>query len=127
MDTESMIDVTDIPPIELVKAAYDYSRPQGLGFIHAQDGHLSDEDAQAILDREPAGSRIIASMDYVHGRACKFTIFRDSDTGKSFISDYWFDHSKSTLDAMLESVGIAAASLTPIPPPGNSGPVKTLG
>lgn len=38
-------------------------------------------------------------MDYVRGRACKFTIFRES--GKLFINKNWFDHSEYDLEKLL--------------------------
>lgn len=105
---ENMIDVTDAEPIELVKAAYALSVPQGLGFMHATDGPLSDEQAQEILDREKPGGRIVASMDYVNGRACKMTIFHAD--GRRYIHPIWFDHSDSQLAELLETVGVAATT-----------------
>lgn len=101
---DGMIEVTAAKPIDLVKAAYALSAPQGLGFLHAKEGELSDADAQGILDRARPGGRIIASMDYVHGRACKFTLFREGE--KHFIRENWFDHSPAHVDALLERVGI---------------------
>ena len=104
MDTNGMIDVSASTPLELVKAAYALSRPQGLGVIHAVDGPLSEADAQAILDEQPPGGRLVASMDYVHGRACKFTIYRHDE--KMWIRGRWFDHSNHRLAQLLEICGI---------------------
>lgn len=103
MDTENMIEVTDAPLIELVKAAYDLSVPQGLGFLHAESGSLSDEDAEALITEE---GRIAVRMDYVKGRACKMTVFRESASPKMFIRNKWFDHSESQLQELLERCGI---------------------
>ena len=101
---EDMIDVTAAPLLDLVKAAYDLSKPQGLGFIHARPGDLSDKDAQDIIDYEKPGSGIAARMDYVHGRACKLTVYKKD--GKHFIQKPWFDHSDTQLAQLLSNVGI---------------------
>lgn len=101
---EDMIDVTAAEPIEIVKAAYALSRPQGFGFLHAKEGPLSDEEAQAILDRQRPGGNIVASMDYVKGRACKMTIFRKND--RHLIRKNWFDHSDRDLEQLLEMIGV---------------------
>jgi hypothetical protein len=104
---DGMIDVTSAEPIEIVKAAYEFSVPQGLGFIHAEPGGLTDDEAQEILDRNPPNGRIVASMDYVKGRACKMTIFREGD--RIFIRDNWFDHSDRDLIALLSRINVTPA------------------
>lgn len=104
--TDDLIDVTEADPVALVQAAYDLSAPIGLGLAHYLPGALSAEDAQAILTPEPdeAGFRrrgdVVVSMDYVRGRCCKFTIFRD-DEGRRWIAKHWRDHSRDDLQELL--------------------------
>lgn len=74
-----------------------------MGFFAAKDGGLSDEDAEAILARDKTG-RVAASMDYVHGRACKMTVFREDE--KYYIRDAWYDHTSAALAALLKEFGI---------------------
>lgn len=99
---ENMIEVTGVDLTKLVQEAYALSRPQGLGTMHFQPGGLSEADAKAITDRERGN--IAASMDYVKGRACKMTVFRQD--GKLFIRDAWFDHSAAQLKTLLERIGM---------------------
>lgn len=89
---------------DLIRGAYDMSVPVGLGFIHAQPGSLTDDEVSAII--KPTG-RIAASMDYVKGRQCKMTVFRDGD-GNLSINDSWYDHSDTQLRRLLESIGVQA-------------------
>lgn len=103
---EDMIDVTDVNPIEIIKAAYALSVPVGMGFLHARPGPLSDEDAQTILGAERPDGRIVASMDYVHGRQVKMTIFRKD--GRHYINNTWYDHTPEQLEQLLEMVGVEA-------------------
>lgn len=100
---DDMIDVTGVDLVRLLKEAYALSRPQGLGILHARDGDLPDEDAQHIIARESERSHVAASMDYVHGRACKFAVFKKN--GKLFIRRAWYDHSTRDLKTLLERCG----------------------
>lgn len=99
-----MIDITSVDLKKFVKEVYALSSPAGLGFLHFKPGELSDEAAQAIIDR--GDECIAASMDYVNGRQCKMTVFRKPD-GKLEIGDNWFDHSTGQLTDLLERCGIA--------------------
>ena len=101
MNTENMINITDADLTELVKAAYNLSSPVGMGFLHYQEGELSDDEANALIDND---SNIPVSLDYVKGRACKLSVF--ADEGNLYIRDNWFDHSESQLDLLLSSIGI---------------------
>lgn len=91
---------------DLIRGAYDMSVPVGLGFLHAQPGSLTDDEIAAII--KPTG-RIAASMDYVKGRQCKMTVFRDAD-GNLSINDSWYDHSDSQLRRLLEAIGVQVAA-----------------
>jgi hypothetical protein len=97
----SFLNVTGVDPKELAKAAYRFSRLQGLGFLHAKEGELSDEEAQTLVNH--GRGEIVLSMDYVHGRACKFTVWQRN--GQLFIRDSWFDHSPYDLQDLLDAVG----------------------
>lgn len=100
-----MIEVTGIPLEALVRAAYNPSRPQGLGHVHFQPGDLSDEDVAAIVERGKTDRLLAVSMDYVKGRSCKFTVAKDGD--RLFIKNRWYDHSDSQLRNLLVGVGLS--------------------
>jgi hypothetical protein len=73
--------------------------------MHYQEGGLSDADADAILDRDKDG-RIAVNLDYVHGRACKMIVFRDTETGRLYVRKDWYDHSRHQLKELLGTFGI---------------------
>jgi len=100
MDTENMIEITGANLIDVAKAAYALSNPQGLGFLHYEDAPLSDEDAQMLVDL--GSDRHPLRLDYVKGRSCKLTVHREDD--KLFIGNDWYDHSKDELEALLERI-----------------------
>lgn len=84
--------------IDAIKAAYDLSRPVGMGFMHYQPGGLTDEEAQSLV--QPNGR---VRMDYVKGRCCKFKI---NDKGTHLeIFDPWHDHSAEDLEELLRRIG----------------------
>lgn len=99
---KDMIEITGIDLKKFAQKVYELSVPQGMGFIHAKSGGLSDEDAQALLDKEKNDSRIALLMDYVHGRACKMTVFKEE--GKLFMRDSWYDHSDWSLSQLMKFV-----------------------
>src|SRR5438067_10004377 len=100
---ETRLDVTGVDLVALPKAAYELSVPQGLGFLHAREGDLSDDDATEVVTRSP-DSRIALNIDYLHGRAVKLIVFKDGD--RLTMRDDWFDHSPSQLDELLTRVGL---------------------
>lgn len=100
---EGMIKITGVDLVKFVQKTYELSQPQGLGFMHAEPGGLSEDDAKAILDRDKEG-RVAASMDYVKGRACKMTVFREGDD--LFVRPQWYDHSVGQLKTLLSEFGI---------------------
>lgn len=103
---ENMIDITGADLVKVAQAAYALSQPQGMGFLHARDGELSQEDAEALVLRERAGGRVKLGMDYVHGRAVKLTVLSDDD-GKLWISNRWYDHNPHQLQQLLTNIGRA--------------------
>lgn len=102
---ENMIDITGTDLVKLAQEAYARSHPQGLGFMHARDGGLSQEDAQQLVNRERADGHVALDMDYVHGRAVKLTVFRERESGKLFIGQRWYDHSQDQLRDLLKAIG----------------------
>jgi len=103
MNVTGMIDVTGVPLKSLIAAAYGLSVPQGLGILHFKPGSLSDEEVDEIL--RMGTPRIPVSMDYVKGRACKFTVF--ANDGKHYINNRWYDHSDVVLGVLLAEVGLS--------------------
>lgn len=101
----SYLNVTGVDLRDLAKAAYRFSRPQGLGFLHFEEGELSDEIAQQIIDDGKKYSGGGISMDYVRGRACKFHV--TVRNGEQFISGRWYDHSEGDLQDLLKAIGKA--------------------
>ena len=108
MSENTDIEVTGVDLRELVRAAYDLSRPQGLGFLHFQQGSLTDEEVDALVKPPPYG-RTLVSLDYVKGRACKFAVWAD-ENGKRWIRGDWYDHTDADLSELLERVGIVRES-----------------
>lgn len=93
---------------DAVKAAYDMSNPVGLGFLQLHEKQMSDEDADAILER--GRGFIAASMDYVNGRQCKFGIYSDEGSPpRYFVRPYWYDHSEYQLVELLTTIGVEDA------------------
>ena len=105
MDIENMIELKDVNIRDFVKEVYILSSPSGLGFLHSKEGGLTDEEVDKILHGGDT-SRIVANMDYVNGRSCKMGIFRDVESGKIYIRDSWYDHSREELEKLLEKFGI---------------------
>ena len=103
----SYYEITGADLKEVAKAAYDLSIPQGLGFLYAKGGGLSEEDAQRLIDRERPDGNCALGMDYVHGRSCKFYVNRAK--GRLFISSRWYDHTESDLIELLSRIGMRGA------------------
>lgn len=100
MNTEGMIDITGTDLVKLAQAAYELSRPQGMGFLHYQEGGLTDEEAASLV-RE--GDRFPLDMDYVKGRSCKLRVINDKE--RLYIHGSWYDHSEQDLKDLLKAVG----------------------
>ena len=106
MDTKSMIEITGTDLTKFAQEVYDLSKPQGLGFPHFTPAPLSDDDAVKLRGMEKPDGAIALSMDYVHGRACKMTVWRED--GKLYIRDTWYDHGPSLLRELLKRIGVEA-------------------
>ena len=96
------LDVTFVDPIKFIKKVYDLSISQGLGFLHFEEGGLTNLEAQKILDIWEKDKQFYLSMDYIKGRACKMIVFREGN--KLFIRVPWYDHTDRQLKILLKSV-----------------------
>lgn len=102
-----MNDMIELPAnvdlVALVKGAYALSQPQGMGFLHYRNGDLTDEQARSLIREDDP--RTPVSLDYVAGRAIKFTVFRQD--GKLLVDRRWYDHSESQYRDLLSRAGVA--------------------
>lgn len=105
-----MIDITGVNLVKFVQEVYNLSKPQGMGFMHFTPEPLSDSDAARVIDESKNDTFIELSLDYVNGRSCKMTIFKDGD--KRFIRDAWYDHGPSLLKELLEKIDRVPAEST---------------
>ena len=96
------IDITDINLIVFTKEVYNLSSPQGFGFLHFEEGELTDEEAKEILDTWKNDKQFALEMDYIKGRSCKMVVLRDKD--RLFIRTPWYDHTNSQLIKLLRKV-----------------------
>ena len=99
-----MIDITGVDLVRFVKEVYALSVSQGMGFLHARPGNMSNEDVVALVNREKTPD-VALDLDYVQGRACKMTVFRNGD--RLEIDDKWFDHTDAELAELLRRFGIS--------------------
>ena len=107
LDPKCYIEIPANKLRDAVKLAYVHSAPQGLGFLHAREGELDDATVSEIIDRARLAGSIAARMDYVHGRSCKFAIYREGEM--LLIRPNWYDHSDHQLASLLDALGIADA------------------
>ena len=94
--------VADVDLVNLVKAVYKNSRPQTLiGLLHYREGGMSDEVAKSMIDSD---SLYPINLDYVAGRACKFSAIKVEGGVECFHSFHWYDHSESDILDVLKEV-----------------------
>lgn len=65
------MDIKGISKAKILAALYNASRPQGMGFLHAKQGDMTEQEAQKLLD---AGHTY---FDYLHGRVMKIDLSGD--------------------------------------------------
>jgi hypothetical protein len=107
MDFRGYIEVTEVDPRLLVQVAYSGSRPQGLGFLHHKPGGLDEETLNEIIKcSENEHNKGQINLDYVHGRAMKFSVHVDRDTGKKYVDLDWYDHSREALKHVVRECGV---------------------
>lgn len=95
------VDITGVMLPEFVKEAYNKSGAQGLGVLHYTSKGLSNSEVNEILDAPSFGS-VVLSMDYVKGRACKMSVFKEGDS--IYVNYPWFDHTHEDFIALLKAV-----------------------
>ena len=106
LDTRGMIEVTGVDLRKLVQAVYRNSRPQGLGILHFKEVDLSSEEVEKIVGEvRVSGTGAVLYLDYVNGRACKFSLIRD-ESERLWVRKQWFDHSELDLHRMLKEAGV---------------------
>jgi hypothetical protein len=66
------IDISDLDRAAVLAALFNGARAQGLGFVHHQEGNMTVEQAQAILDTGTT------DFDYLQGRVLKVDLSGDS-------------------------------------------------
>lgn len=116
MNTENMIEITGVDLRALVRAAYDLSQPQGMGFLHAKDGPIPEEQVEKVIAKGEDYPRRPVSMDYVLGRAVKLTVFRDDDD-RLWIYNRWYDHGDWQLTELLTQLGVDKAAVALVATP----------
>lgn len=67
-----MINIEGINKAKLLAALFNYAKPQGLGLLHYDAKDMTEQDAQALLDRSSD-----MSFDYLQGRSVKVDIGGD--------------------------------------------------
>jgi hypothetical protein len=106
---------------QLIANVYAMSVPVGMGHLHFRSGEL-DRDTHIALQthfanrlaqvkESPRPSEwpypdTLLSMDYIHGRQCKFSI--SYYRGELVINDDWYDHSEAQFTELLARCGIDA-------------------
>lgn len=95
------VDITGVMLPEFVKEVYNHSGPQGLGMLHFTSEGLSNEEVNEILDATWFGS-VILHLDYIKGRACKMTVYKENDC--IYIGYPWFDHTHEDFVSLLKAV-----------------------
>lgn len=100
-NSSNCVFVAEADLVNLVKAVYKNSRPQGLGWLHYQAGDLSDEVAKSMIDSD---SRSPINLDCVAGRACKFGATKVEGGVECFRGFRWYDHSEGDILNVLKEV-----------------------
>jgi hypothetical protein len=98
------VDVTELDVRAVVRAVYGASVPVGMGFLHARGGELDDKTLEDIIAHGVKYQRGGVSMDYVHGRQCKFDM-REHE-GKRYARLNWFDHGIEAMKSLLRGLGL---------------------
>jgi hypothetical protein len=83
------MDIKGISKAKILAALYNASRPQGMGFLQAKNGDMSESEAQKLLDDGHT------YFDYLHGRVMKIdlsgdelrTALYDRDNGRGAAED----------------------------------------
>ena len=96
------VEVPESVVTDLVRKAYDLSKPVGMGMIHFQPGPIPEpivDDLVRLMNKTG-----YLTMDYTLGRQVKFTILKIGN--RYFVHKTWRDHTKEDLVILLASVGV---------------------
>lgn len=81
---DGTVDIKGIDKAELLAALYNGSRPMGMGFLRAQPGNMTTEEAREAIGagddhkRDFGAQRGGLYFDYLHGRPLKIEIGGDT-------------------------------------------------
>ena len=101
---------------KLIKKVYELSAPMGMGHFCTIERELPEETIEKIMkgashdfDLEHSGSyhgngAPEIGMDYIHGRCCKFYVFKDYQTNKMAINYPWRDHDNKTTKLLIRLI-----------------------
>lgn len=104
LDKSRLICVDAAKIDDIIKEAYNLSRPQGMGYLHFKDGELPDDELQHIKETIRHQGTTYLSMDYILGRAVKLTIYQE--LSHFYIQNSWYDHSEDDLQELLNRIGV---------------------
>lgn len=91
---EDKIDVSDLAPRDLLQGLYLASRPQGMGFLHAKDGPLPDDELEQLTAELPQ------YFNYLHGRVMKVEINGEVLDPRLYDRDNGLGAAQSVVDAV---------------------------
>lgn len=105
-----MIEITGVDMVKFIKKVYELSRPLGMGFLHFTPEPLTDKEAKELILKK--SDKLKCSLDYVRGRSCKMSVFKEVEGNflnkkeRLFVKEPWFDHTDSQLKELLEHCGV---------------------
>ena len=85
---------------EILQAAYENSKPQGLGYMHYTPGPLTDLEVELFLSssKRISNKKESYDFDYIKGRALKFSFEVNEDVVSILPGKQeWYDHSDEQL------------------------------
>lgn len=101
---EGYINVTGLNVRAFATAAFDLSPPPRLAHLGLAPRQISPEVLDQIVGDFDIGAQegtlLALRLDYVEGRGCKMSMWRDAD-GQLYIRDMWYDHDQDDLAALL--------------------------
>lgn len=95
--------------VKFVQDVYDLSKPQRMGHLHYVEGELPKVEAEQIL-KQAKSAKLVLSMDYVNGRACKMQVWKTPD-GTMYIRNPWLDHTKKEFFQLCQRTKIKGVQI----------------
>lgn len=102
MDLRGYIDVTGVDLQEMIRKAYELSKPFGLGYIHYKEGPLTELELEMIWSKCQTKSGIY--IDYLVGRSMKFRILRHGERDYFYLD--WYDHNRDLTGLLLRRLNL---------------------